>query len=256
MANMITHSPKPSREYRVVEGVNPKDKTRTIPRPVVVNTETYDISRSLRFAMDNGYVGAGQFYANLGIVIGFFEALQALVNDGRNILIQDWLRIFTVLTGTCDPETRLLGEDNELRVRAQVQSNLRRKVSDFSWHCVDDSSTRSTVQHIHGVGGNVDKEVMVNSKITVTGTNLNYNADTDKIVAAWQTTDPATGFVTDHSVNLIPESCGYSGMILPFPEGLETAPDGTMVDITFFLRHGKKDVSIIPATAKVKLINR
>ena len=64
MSNMITHSPKPSREYRVVEGVNPKDKTRTIPRPVVVNTETYDISRSLRFAMDNGYVGAGQFYAN------------------------------------------------------------------------------------------------------------------------------------------------------------------------------------------------
>jgi hypothetical protein len=256
MGNMISKEPKPTLNYRVVEGINPKDKTTKILRPLITNTETYDVARVLRFAMDNGYITAGQFFSNVGIVIGFFEALQALVKDGRNILIQQWLRIFTVLTGTCDPETRLLGEDNELRVRAQVQSNLRRKASDFSWHCIDDASGRSTVQHIHGVGGNVDKELKVNTKITVSGTNLSYNAETDRITASWQTTDPATGIVTDHSVDLVPESSGYSGMILPFPEGLETAPDGTMVDITFFLRHGEKDVSIIPATAKVKLISR
>ena len=255
MAQLINQSPKPTKTYRVVCGANPKDKTKTILRPLITNQETYDVARVLRFAMDHGYIVAGQFFSNIGIVIGFFEALQALVKDGRNILIQQWLRIFTVLTGTCDPETRLLGEDNELRVRAQVQSNLRRKASDFNWQCVDDTSERSTVQHIHGVGGSVDKELTVNTKITVSGTNLNYNAETDKVTASWQTTDPETGIVTDHSVDLVPESSGYSGMILPFPEGLETAPDGTMVDITFFLRHGEKETGVVPATAKAKLVN-
>ena len=255
MINILNNETRPTMNYRIIEGINPGDRTKKILRPLITDTETYDIARTLRYAMDNGYVIGGQFFANIGILIGFFEALKALLADGRSILISGWLKLFPVLTGQCDPETRLIGKENQLRVRAQVQANLRRKASDFSWHCVDEDKARATVQHIHGVGEEVDKEVKVGTKITVTGTNLSFNAETDRITASWQTTDPATGEVTDHSVDLIPESSGYSGMILPFPAGLETAPDGTMIDITFFLRHGEKDVSIVPATAKIKLVN-
>ena len=254
MSNLIAADSKPTMNYRVIAGTNPKDRTKTILRPLIVNKETYDTARCLKFAMDNGYITAGQFYSNFGVVSGFLEGVQALGKDGRDILLNGWLRIHSEMKGVIDPETRLIGPDNVLHVCAQCQTNLRRKASEFNWTCIDDMGARATVQHIQSVGGAKDKEIFASAKITVGGTNLTYSAATDKITASWQTTDAETGVTTDHSVELTPESSGYSAMLLPFPEGLQTAPFGTKVTFTFFLRQGNADASVIPATAKAKLV--
>lgn len=255
MANTIVSSaPKPTLDYRVVAGVNPRNTAEKILRLLIANKETYDTARCLRFAMDNGYITGGQFYSNYGTVNGFLEAVQALGKDGRDITLNGWLRIYSMLTGKCDPETRMIGPDNEIHTCAQVQTNLRRKASEFNWNCIDDTSVRTTVQHLQSVGGAKDKEIYANAKIAVGGTNLTYTSATDKITASWQTTDSETGVVTDHSVDLVPESSGYSAMVLPFPAGLVDAPVGTEVTFTFFLRKGNADAAVIPATAKAKLV--
>ena len=250
----LTASLKQTLEYRLVVGWNPKDKAMNLLRPLIVNKETYDTAMCLLFAMENKYITAGQFYANFGVVSGFLEALQRLGMDGRDILLNGWLRIHPELKGTVDPETRLLGEDNEIHVCAQCQVNLRRKASDFNWTCVDDTGTRPTVQHLQSVGGAKDKEIFASAKIAVGGTNLAYSAESDKITASWQTTDAETGVVSDHSVELTPESSGYSAMVLPFPEGLAAAPIGTEVTFTFFLRGGNAEAVVIPAQTRAKLV--
>ena len=251
---VISAAPKPILSYRVVAGINPKDTTKQILRPLIVNKEVYNTSRCLRYAMDNGYVIGGQFYSNFGIVNGFLESVQALGKDGRDINLNGWLRIHSEMKGVVDPETRTIGPDNEIHVCAQCLMNLRRKASEFNWTRVDDTSVRATVQHIQSVGGAKDKEIFASAKIAVGGTNLTYQSSSDKITASWQTTDAETGETTDHSVELTPESSGYSAMVLPFPAGLADAPVGTVVTFTFFLRQGNADASVIPATARAKLV--
>ena len=252
--SIISSAVKPTLDYRVVAGVNPRNTAEKILRLIIANKETYDTARCLRFAMDNGYIVGGQFYSNFGIVSGFLEGVQALGKDGRDITLNGWLRIYSMLTGRCNPETRMIGPDNEIHVCAQVQSNLRRKASEFNWNCVDDTSVRTSVQHLQSVGGARDKEIFADAKITVSGTNLTYSSATDKITASWQTTDAETSTVTNHSVDLVPESSGYSAMVLPFPAELSDAPIGTVVTFTFFLKQGKADASVIPATVKAKLV--
>lgn len=254
MKNVSPSTEKATLGYKVVAGKNPQNTSETILHGKIVNKEVYDISRCLGFAMENGYVQGGQFYSNYGVVNGFFEAVQRLGKDGKDILLNGWLRIHPELKGRIDPETRAIGEQNEIHVCANCQKNLRRKASEFNWECVDDRSVRATVQHIQSVGGEKDKEIFAPAKITVGGTNLKYNASTDRIVASWQTTDAETGETTDYSAVLVPESSGYSAMVLPFPEGLASAPLGTEVTFTFFLRQGNASASVIPATAKAKLV--
>ena len=250
----ISTTEKATLSYRAVAGKNPQDKTQTFLRPLIVNKETYDTSRCLRFGMENGYIQGGQFYANFGVVNGFLEAVQRLGKDGRDILLNGWIRIHPELKGIIDPVTRQLGANNELHVCACVLNDLRRKAEEFNWTCVDDNGVRTTIQHIQSVGGAKDKEIIASAKIAVRGTNLSYNSATDKITASWETKDAESGVVSDHTVDLVPESSGYSAMVLPFPTELADAPINTVVTFTFFLRQGKADASVIPAVAKVKFV--
>ena len=254
MINVSDSSEKATLAYKVVAGPNPQDKSEIILRGLIVNKEVHDTGRCLRFAMENGYVQGGQYYANFGVVNGFLEAVQRLGKDGRDILLNGWLRIHPELRGRIDPETRTIGADNEIHVCVNCQRNLRRKANEFNWRCVDDKSVRATVQHIQSIGGARDKEIFANAKIVVGGANLNYTASSDKVVASWETTDSETGEVTLHTTELMPESSGYSQMTLPFPTELESAPLGTIVTFQFFLRQGKTEVSVIPATAKAVVV--
>lgn len=237
MASLTTVAERPTLSYRVVAGVDPTDPrnpNKRILRPLIVDKERYDTPRALRFSMENGYIQGGQFFSNYGVVNGFLEGVQRLGKDGRDILLNGWLRIHPEMRGTVDPETRLIGPENEIHVCAQVQANLRRKASEFTWTCVDDNGSRAHIQHLQSVGGARDKEIFAGAKISVGGTRLAYNAATDRITASWQTTDAETQTVTEHSVELVPESSGYSAMVLPFPEGLADAPVGTEVTFSFF----------------------
>lgn len=254
MENVSPDAEKATLSYKVVAGQNPQNRSQTILHGRIIQKDVFDTSRCLHFAMENKYVQSGQFYANYGTVNGFLEAVQRLGKDGHDILLNGWLRIHPELKGQIDPVTRMIGEGNEIHVCAQCQKNLRRKASEFNWECVDDRSVRATVQHIQSVGGEKDKEIFAPAKITVGGTNLKYNPSTDRIVASWQTTDAETDETVDHSVELTPESSGYSAMVLPFPEDLASAPLGTEVTFTFFLRQGNASASVIPATAKAKLV--
>ena len=234
-------------------GINPKKLTEKILRPLIVNKECYDTARVLHFAMDNGFIQGGQFFSNYGTVNGYLEACQVLGKSGKDILLNNWQRIHPELRGTVDPETRQLGADNEIHVCVQAQKDLRRKANEFSWSCVDDNGARATVQHIQSVGGANDKEIWASAKIAVGGAHLNYNPASDKIKAAWDTASES-GEPTHHEVEIVPESSGYSNMILPFPTDLASAPVGTTVTFTFFLRFGDPDASVIPAVAKVKVV--
>lgn len=252
-SGLLNATPKATLDYKVVTGVNPQDRTKKLLRGLIVNKETYDTARCLKYGMDNGYIIGGQFFSNFGVVNGFLEGVQALGKDGRDILLNGWVRIHPEMKGVINPETRAIGPENEIHVCAQVQSNFRRKASEFNWNCVDDNGSRATVQHLQSVGGAKDKEIFANAKISVGGTNLAYNSASDKITASWQVTSEA-GVTTNYSIDLVPESSGYSAMVLPFPEGLADAPVGTVVTFTFFLRQGNADATVVPATARAKLI--
>lgn len=249
----MNNNEKATLGWRQVCGVDPRDKTKTIVRPLIVNKERYDTARALRFCMENGYIHGGQYYSNYGIVNGFLEGIQRLGLDGRDILLNNWLRIHPELRGVCDPVTRQMGENCEIHVCVQAQKDLRVKASQFNWENMDDSSARPNVQHLQSVNGEKDKQIFVSAKIAVSGTNLRYTAATDKVTAKWETT-AESGEVVEHSADLVPESSGYSQMILPFPTDLATAPVGTIVTFTFFLRGGKPDATVIPAVAKAEVI--
>lgn len=257
MANMTisTTVERPTLNYRVVVGKNPQNLSETILRGLIVNKERYDTSRCLQFAMENGYIHGGQFHSNLGVVNGFLESVQRLGMDGRNIHLNGWLRIHPELTGAIDPETRLIGDGNEVHVCVQALSGLRRKAEEFNWTCVEETGIRATIQHLQALGGANDKEILTTSKIIVSGTNLTYTEGSDTITMSWQTIDEATDTITDHSVNVTPESSGYSAMILPVPEELSEAPVGTVVTFTFFLRRGNSEASVIPAVAKATIVS-
>ena len=254
MSNVSSSGEKAPLAYKVVAGKDPQNPENTILRGLIVNKETYDTARVLRYALDNGYITGGQFFDTYGKVNGYLEACQRLGKEGRDILLNGWLRIHSELKGQIDPMTRQIGPDNEIHVCAQCQGNLRRKASEFSWTCVDDNGVRATVQHLQSVGGAKDKEIFAGAKIAVGGTNLSYTASSDKVTASWETTDAETSEVTSHTVELTPESSGYSQMTLPFPAELASAPLGTVVTFQFFLRQGKAEASVIPATGKAKLV--
>ncbi len=253
MNTVSSTAEKATLSYKVVAGHNPQDRSKTILRGLIVNKETYDTSRVLHFAIDNGYIQGGRFFANYGVVNGFFEACQRLGLDGRDILLNGWIRIHPEMKGRIDAETRTIGDDNELHVCAQCQKDLRRKASEFNWTCVDNTGKRANVQHLQSVGGVNDKEIFASAKIAVGGTNLAYTATSDKIMAEWDIVNES-GEVTHKSVQLTPESSGYSAMVMPFPTGLDDAPVGTVVTFSFLLKQGKFETSVIPAVAKAKLV--
>lgn len=254
MSNISASESKATLSYKTVAGVNPKDKSKTILRPVIVNKVTYDTAAVVHYALDNGYITGGQFFATYGAANGLLEACMALGKNGADILLNNWLRIHPVLKGTCDPETRQMGPGNEIHVCCQAQKDLRRKASEFYWQCVDDNGVRATVQHLQAVGWKKDKEIHSAAKIAVGGAHLNYTAATDKITAEWDTTDEE-GEVTHHNVTITPESSGYSQMVLPYPTELASAPVGTEVVFTFFLRNGNAEASVIPAVSKAKVVS-
>lgn len=244
---------KATLQWRSVTGVDPRDPAQKIIRPLIVGTEKYDTARVLRFCMENGYIHGGQYFSNYGVINGFLEGCQRLGLDGRCILLDGWLYIHPVLKGTCDPVTRQMADNTEIHVCAQAQKDLRVKANQFRWECIDETAGRSNVQHLQSVGGEKDKEIFSGAKISVGGTNLKFYAATDKITATWQTTSES-GEVVDHSVDITPESSGYSQMILPFPTDLATAPVGTVVTFTFLFRKGDEKATVIPAVAKANVI--
>lgn len=240
---------KATLQYRVVSGKSPRDPSKTILRGLIVNKETYDTARALRYALETGKIAGGGFYANYGIVNGFLEAVQSLGKEGRDILLNGWLRIHPELRGPIDPETRVIGAANELHVCACVQTDLRRKADEFSWTCVDSTAERATVQHLQSEGGANDREIYANAKIVASGAHLNYTAATDKITATWDETDSETGEIVHKTLDLVPEKSGYSNIVIAWPTGL-TAPVGTEVTFQFLLKQGNAEASVIPAIIK------
>lgn len=245
---------KPTLEYRVIAGKSPKDRTKVVLRAQVVNTETYDTARVIKKGMEMGKIPGTGYFQNFGIINGFLETVQSLGKEGRDILLNRWLRIYSALRGPIDPETRLISDKNELHTCACVQADLRRNANDFSWTCVDSSSNRATVQHLQSEGSPNDREIFANAKITASGAHLNYTAATDKITAAWDETNAETGEVVHKTLDIVPEKSGYANIVMAWPTGL-TAPVGTEVTFQFLLKGGNAEASVIPATIRAKVVN-
>ena len=74
----------------------------------------------------------GQFHDMRGALNGFIEAIQELVRNGKAVVLNDWLRVFGVLTGSVGLDGSLT-EKNEYRVKISALKELKRKASDFSW---------------------------------------------------------------------------------------------------------------------------
>jgi len=217
---------KATLEYRVITAINPKDGT-TFLRPLICNKETYDIARALRFCIDNGYVTGGQYFASYGVVNGFLEGIQKLGKDGRDILLNGWLRIHPELRGTIDPATRVLGSDNELHVCVSAQKDLRRKVDDFCWSCVDDTGTLIRVTSISSPDGKKG-EVTKNKAIVANGNNLGYHS-------AWgdSVTVEYDGLSTP--ITLVPAEKSETYLRFDWPTALSELDDGTLLTFTFKL---------------------
>ena len=104
-------------------------------RPVIAERETLYIDQLVEYALKSGFV-RGQFHDMRGALNGFIEAIQELVRNGKAVVLNDWLRVFGVLTGSVGPDGSLT-EKNEYRVKISALKELKRKASDFSWTCVD-----------------------------------------------------------------------------------------------------------------------
>ena len=126
-------SVKPKLKYHLIEGVNPKTKAKLL-RPAITERETLYIDQLVEYALKSGFV-RGQFHDMRGALNGFIEAIQELVRNGKAVVLNDWLRVFGVLTGSVGPDGSLT-EKNEYRVKISALKELKRKASDFSWPCV------------------------------------------------------------------------------------------------------------------------
>ena len=104
-------------------------------RPVIAERETLYIDQLVEYALKSGFV-RGQFHDMRGALNGFIEAIQELVRNGKAVVLNDWLRVFGVLTGSVGPDGSLT-EKNEYRVKISALKELKRKASDFSWTRVD-----------------------------------------------------------------------------------------------------------------------
>ena len=100
-------------------------------RPVIAERETLYIEQLVEHALKSGFV-RGQFHDQRGALNGFIEAIQELVRNGKAVVLNDWLRVFGVLTGSVGPDGSLT-EKNEYRVKISALKELKRKASDFSW---------------------------------------------------------------------------------------------------------------------------
>ena len=127
-------SVKPKLKYHLIEGVNPKTKAKLL-RPAITERETLYIDQLVEYALKSGFV-RGQFHDMPGALNGFIEAIQELVRNGKAVVLNDWLRVFGVLTGSVGPDGSLT-EKNEYRVKISALKELKRKASDFSWTRVD-----------------------------------------------------------------------------------------------------------------------
>ena len=123
-------SVKPKLKYHLIEGVNPKTKAKLL-RPAITERETLYIDQLVEYALKSGFV-RGQFHDMRGALNGFIEAIQELVRNGKAVVLNDWLRVFGVLTGSVGPDGSLT-EKNEYRVKISALKELKRKASDFSW---------------------------------------------------------------------------------------------------------------------------
>ena len=121
---------KPKLKYHLIEGVNPKTKAKLL-RPVIAERETLYIDQLVEYALKSGFV-RGQFHDQRGALNGFIEAIQELVRNGKAVVLNDWLRVFGVLTGSVGPDGSLT-EKNEYRVKISALKELKRKASEFSW---------------------------------------------------------------------------------------------------------------------------
>lgn len=129
---------KPQLKYRVVSGRNPKTGG-VLLRPIIVDRETYDMDQLVEYALNAGYV-RGQFHDMRGALNGFVEAMQPLGKAGKAVNLNNWHRIHAELTGTVG-DTRQLTDTNELHVAITALTDLKAKVSDFSWSNIESGAT-------------------------------------------------------------------------------------------------------------------
>ena len=127
-------SVKPKLKYHLIEGLNPKSKAKLL-RPVIAERETLYIDQLVEYALKSGFV-RGQFHDMRGALKGCIEATEGLARNGKAVVLNDWLRVFGVLTGSVGPDGSLT-EKNEYRVKISALKELKRKASDFSWTRVD-----------------------------------------------------------------------------------------------------------------------
>ena len=127
-------SVKPKLKYHLIEGVNPKTKAKLL-RPAITERETLYIDQLVEYALKSGFV-RGQFHDMRGALNGFIEAIQELGKNGKAVVLNDWLRIFGVLTGSVG-RAGSLTEKNECRVKSRALKELKCKASDCSWTRVD-----------------------------------------------------------------------------------------------------------------------
>ena len=125
---------KPKLKYRIVKGINPRTKA-TLNRPVLVDRETQYIEQVVDFALKSGYV-RGQRQDMLGALNGFIEAIQELCKSGKAVVLNDWLRIEGVLTGSVGEDGQLT-DRNAYKVVIRALKELKRKASEFSWSNAD-----------------------------------------------------------------------------------------------------------------------
>ena len=239
---------KATLSYRVVAGKNPQDPKDTVLRPLIVNKETYNTARCLKYAMKNGYVIAGQYYSNYGIIHGFLEAVQSLGLEGRDILLNNWIRIHPELKGRINPETRQLSGDNDLRVCVRALKELRRKADEFSWSNVDEPETVVKIDRIYVFGGDATG-IMKTKGFAANGRNLLFDASSgDTAQLTWET-EEGSG-----AVPLTPSSSSAYNIVFDWPKELDGVEAGTVLTFTLTRHLGGKDAAPQVVKRRVTLL--
>ena len=235
---------KPPMKYRVVQGRNPRTGG-TIPRPLIVERETYYIDQFVQYALNTGYV-RGQFHDMRGALNGFIQAMQQLGKEGKAVNLGNWLRIHAELTGTVG-ENRQLTERNEKRVNITALQDLKSDVSNFSWTNVDDTGIIPKVDTILSPGGR-PWEIIKSSGILVTGKNLYFDAaHGDSATISYGDGDAAV------TINITPTESDYSHMLFAWPAELESVAAGTKLTFSFRTCAGVEGGAVYGVTKATEL---
>lgn len=203
-------------------------------------------------AQDKGVLAGKESYIK-GFILSLFTKVKEILNEGKVVNIDNYLRLRPTIKGEVDSETGKPNENTILGTSVCALKGLKLSIGDFSLECLGGELAEPKIILIYApsVEGN-SRDQIVRGKVThIQGRNLCYNAaQGDTLIASYT----VEGIV--HNETLEPTEVDCYGIRFAFPEAFSALSDNTEIEITLRTRLGVEDGPFSVASRKVVLVTK